>query len=79
MKAVLITWYDAVSSDEWTEVSEAKTQELATVRTLGWLVDEDERRIIVAPSWDVDNDNVATYWTIPKTWLLEIQDIDVEL
>lgn len=77
MKAVLAVWFDAVSADAWEDLAEAKKLDVHTIHTLGWLIFEDDRKIVVAASWDVERDGVASYWAIPKTWLLSMKEIDL--
>jgi hypothetical protein len=49
---VLVTWIDAYSIDAWrqrdTLISEAKDEML--VQTMGWLIDENSKYIVVAHS-----------------------------
>lgn len=78
MKAVLVVWWDAVSEDEWTDLEKAKELEMHTIETCGWLIFEDDRKIIIATSYDIERDAVAGFWAIPKTWLLEMREIDIE-
>ena len=77
-KAVLVTWVDAVSHDPWVDIEEIKNQEVHTIHTLGFLLSEDDRKIVLAASWDVDNEHVASTWSIPKTWLMApVKEIDL--
>ena len=78
MKPVMVTWFDAVSQDEWAEIQDAKGLELHTIQTLGWLISEDDRKIVMAASWDVEREGVASTWAIPKTWLVDIREINIE-
>ena len=77
MKPVLIEWIDAVSVDEWTDISEAIDLQPHTISTLGWLVTEDDTKVVVACSWDRDREGVAGYWAIPKTWLIFMKEIEI--
>lgn len=79
MKPVLAVWVDAVSEDSWTDLPEAKDLELHTIHTLGFLFHEDERRILIAANWDVDRDGVSQYIAIPKSWLIQITPLEVEI
>jgi len=76
-KAVVVTWFDAVSHDPWEEINDVKDQEVHTIQTLGFLLTEDDRKLVLAASWDQDNESVASTWTIPKTWLLEVKEISL--
>jgi hypothetical protein len=77
MKAVLIKWFDAVSFDPWEEIPEAKLIEPHTIHSLGWLLAEDDRKIVIAGSWDIEREGVASVWSIPKSWLLDMKEIDL--
>lgn len=79
LKPVVVVWFDAVSYDEWEEIEDAKDLELHTIKTLGFLVHEDETRIIIATSWDVEREAVAGKWAIPKTWLVSMQEITLDI
>ena len=75
MKAVLIEWLDAVSFDPWEELTEAKKLEPHVIQSLGWLVEEDDKKIIIAGAWDLEREGVASSWAIPKTWLISMKEI----
>lgn len=75
MKQILVTWFDAVSQDEWTDIEEAKKLEPHVITTLGWLVFEDEKRLVVSCSHDKEREAVASSWAIPKSWVVEIKEI----
>jgi hypothetical protein len=79
MKPVLVVWFDAVSEDSWQDLDDAKRLELHTIHSLGFLVSEDEKKIIIAASWDRDRDGVASHWAIPKTWLLSMKYLDIDV
>jgi hypothetical protein len=70
MKKVIVTWIDAVSEDSWTDIEEAKKIHPPTMKTLGYLLHQDEHRIVVAASYDEENHSVASIYSIPLTWVL---------
>jgi hypothetical protein len=75
MKKVIVTWIDAVSEDSWTDIEEAVKQECHEQETLGFLIHEDDRKIVVAASYDKQNGKVASFYSIPSTWLVSIEEI----
>jgi len=75
MKAVLVTWQDAVSVDAWEDISKAKETNLHTIHTLGFLIHEDEDRYLIAHNIDLDGDACSQHIAIPKTWIIEFKDI----
>ena len=77
MKVQLVTWQDAVSEDAWEDIGEAKTLEPHTIFTIGYLLLEDEKRILLTMNWDPDSDAVSQYIAIPKGWILDRKDIEV--
>ncbi len=77
MKAELITWQDAVSEDEWEDIEKAKDLELHTIFTLGFLLHEDDCKIILAHNWDSDREGVSQHIAIPKGWILDRREIDL--
>lgn len=78
MKAVIVKWLDAVSHDPWEEIPDAKQIEPHVIQSLGWLVEEDERKVVIAGSWDIEREGVASIWSIPKNWLIELKEIKVD-
>lgn len=76
MRFVLVSWHDAISDDDWTDIEKARELELPVIKTAGYLIFEDEKKIIVAPTYDEVNEKVASFYAIPKTWLIDIKDLD---
>lgn len=77
MKPVLVTWVDAISDDAWTDLKKAKELDCPHQQTLGFLFFENDVKIMVAATIDLANENVASYYAIPKTWIIEIQEINL--
>lgn len=68
-KPIYVVWRDAVSHDAWEALHEAKTGDLATIHTLGFLIDETDELIRVALNFDDSNENVSQVIAIPKAWI----------
>lgn len=79
MKPILVEWIDACSVDDWTDVADAKAQELAHMKTLGFLVSEDDKKLTIALSWDSSNDSVSQFLVIPKAWIESRRILKVKL
>ena len=75
MKAVLVTWQDAVSIDEWESMEEAKQTKLHTIHTLGFLIHQDDTTYIVAHNLDLDTQAVSQHMAIPKAWILSVSEV----
>ena len=78
MKPVLVTWLDAVSEDAWTDLNEAMALEPATQVTLGYLIHEDSRVLVIAASYDKQNNAVASFYAIPKSWIVSVIPMKTE-
>lgn len=74
-KQVKVTWLDAVSEDSWTEIADAKKQECHEQVTFGLLIFENDHRIVIAASFDKANEKVASFYSIPKTWIVKITEL----
>jgi hypothetical protein len=75
MKAVFVTWQDAVSVDQWETLEEAQKIKLHTINTIGFLIHEDEKMYVVSHNLDTDSGAVSQYIAIPKAWIINVQDI----
>jgi len=63
-KTVLVTWFDAVSSDPWTDSDEAAPAP-ALCYSVGFLHTKDKEKITLVLNHDAQNDNVSCMMTIP--------------
>lgn len=78
MKSVHVTWIDATSDDEWTDKDEWTNIHPHTIETLGWLVEETDTHIIICTSYDEERNAIAGRWAIPRTWLMEMKEINLK-
>lgn len=67
-KIVYVVWFDAVSVDDWTDVSEIRP-ELAEIHSAGLLVGETKDILSLAVNKDITNDKVSCIMNIPKKWI----------
>jgi ABC-type dipeptide/oligopeptide/nickel transport system ATPase subunit len=69
-RPVYIIWQDAVSCDPWQSVDDAISTGLHTIHTLGFLLSENRKQIVVAMQLDMEGEAVSMTMTIPKPWIL---------
>ena len=73
-KKVMVTWEDAHTSGGWHIVSDV-TDELTTVYTLGWLIQQTERAVVVAGG--LSENYVLDLHHIPQVLVREIRYIEL--
>ena len=78
MKAVFVTWQDAVSVDEWETLEEVQKIKLHTIHTIGFLAHQDDKTYVVAHNLDKDNGSVSQYIAIPKAWIINVEELPYE-
>lgn len=79
MQVFKVIWFDATSIDQWTSLQEARVATCHQVTTVGFLLDENPHRIIIAASIDEDGENAASVWAIPKAWIKKIEPLFEDL
>lgn len=66
---VMINWQDACSFDSWVTLDQAKTQTLANVVSVGWVLEETDSHIVIIPNVCPENDTGFGTFAIPKPWI----------
>lgn len=79
MTPVYVVWRDAVSSDSWERLDEAARLELHEIRTLGFLVSEDDSQLVVALNYDRDGDAVSQCIAIPQDWIVKRRTLRIAM
>lgn len=79
-RMVRVEWIDAHGcSPEWTEMPDKDTVRIPTVDSMGWLVYEDERAIVVMPHWCPKSPGVTEQgcgdMTIPRSSIVKIVEL----
>lgn len=74
---VLITWVDAVSEDQWQNLESAKDLHPCQIETLGFLIDKNITRYLVALSVDAENESVSQTLAIPRAWVISVKFLKV--
>jgi hypothetical protein len=69
-----VLWHDAESADPW-ESNESVTMELPVIRTLGYLLAEDDAAVLVAGSIDTKNNSNFGRVLIPRGVIISMNEI----
>ena len=78
---VRVTWLDARDTETgWLDIKEIVDAHLATCQEVGWMVTNNEERIVIMRSYSKDKDDVTGGGAIaiPKDWLKKIEYLKVE-
>lgn len=70
-KLVWVTWHDAVGDTARTHVDDLAGLSLATNVNLGWVIHEDEKRIVLAHGFSTTDE--VDHFTIPRGDILSIE------
>ena len=81
---VRFTWQDAQDSDgAWTGIEDILAHETATCQEVGWLIHQDDNKVIVMRSRIVEDggelNEGGAHIAIPTTWVLKIEELKVEV
>jgi hypothetical protein len=76
MRLVLVDWLDAAGGTRggWKPVAEMGRDLPVRCRSVGWVVQEDERRIVLVPHLARDGDGDGEI-AIPRDWLQRVVDL----
>ncbi len=77
---VRLTWQDAQDSDgSWTDIDDIINHECAVCQEVGWLVHNDQEKIIVMRSRIVAEElqEGGAYIAIPNSWVIRIEELQV--
>lgn len=70
----VVEWYDSESIDPWTNVDDLNSDGPAII-TIGFVVKENDRMLVVSPNWDSKNRNVSCVMMIPKCCIKKRREI----
>lgn len=79
MRLVLVTWLDAVREDDECTPEEAKDRRPSLVEDAGWLVTEDEQRIVLAMARIDGGESVRNTLVIPRGMVRGMDDLSSTL
>ena len=77
---VRLTWQDAQDSDgAWTEIDDILNHECAVAQEVGWLVHNDQEKVIVMRSRIVAEklQEGGAFIAIPNSWVIKIEELKV--
>ena len=77
---VRLTWQDAQDSDgAWTEIDDILNHECAVAQEVGWLVHNDQEKVIVMRSRIVAEElqEGGAFIAIPNSWVIKIEELKV--
>jgi hypothetical protein len=63
-QAVFVEWEDIQSHEDWNDESEANTT--CSLKSMGWLIEDDDRKIVIAMTYDYENERWANKFAIGK-------------
>ena len=77
---VRVTWRDAQDSDGcWTPVEDIVDHKLATCQDVGWMVHNDDNKVIIMRSRIVEEDPVLLegggHIAIPSSWVIKVEHL----
>jgi hypothetical protein len=73
MDLVKIEWIDAMSDDNtWQYIKELKEQKLRPVEFVGWIIHQDDDKVITVSSFDEDTQMGGGGTTIPRCCIVRI-------
>ena len=76
MPLVLVTWNDAIEMETgWHDINDITKQDPAVCKTVGWLTDKNDKRIIIMSTIEENEDEIAggSVHSIPTDWCISIQ------
>jgi len=76
MKIVKVSWIDSRGSrDRWVELEEIKKETICQCESIGFLVHEDNEKVVVMPHYGHDPKQGCGDMTIPKVSIIEIIEL----
>ncbi len=74
LSAVYVKWDDASSRSSWEDLDDYDPKQYIA-ETIGFLVKEDEKRVIIAGTVCKDHNRGSDFTTIPRGMILEMHKI----
>lgn len=68
-KIVYFEWYDACGRDGWISAQPDQLPKIPLVKSIGWLIHEDDTTIHITSGWEVDQDGCMGVIAVPKGWI----------
>lgn len=71
---VRVSWVDAQEGCVgWTELEEMMDSPLAQCQEVGWLLVNNEEKVVVMRSWNQEGQDGGACIAIPNSWVLDIE------
>ncbi len=71
---VRLTWLDAQEScTGWSTVEEMEESPLAECQEVGWLIVDNDEKVVIMRSWNDDGAHGGACIAIPQTWVLRTE------
>jgi hypothetical protein len=61
---VFIEWEDIQAHEDWNDDSEENST--CTLKSVGWLIEDSPRKLVIAATYDYENEKWANKFAIPK-------------
>jgi len=71
---VEVRWLDTTEQDTWVSLAQAKQSSVTEVKSVGWLIAEDDKCLCVAYSITADRD--CSHTTYPKGCVVSVTKIE---
>jgi hypothetical protein len=68
-KIVYFEWRDACGRDGWVSARPDGLPQVPLVKSIGWLVHEDDDQIVITSGWEVEQDGCMGVIAVPKAWI----------
>ena len=78
MDAVIVEWLDIIGNDTWKTKSEAAQTEPQRFVTVGYLLRDDEKAVVVCSTYSFDDDTVGGITSIPKGAVTAVKPVVLE-
>jgi len=75
---VIVEWLDIIGDDEWRTLKEASSIEPQRFTTLGYLIRNDDKAIVVCSSFSPDDDTVGSVTSIPLGAVTSLKEVTLE-
>jgi len=75
MDIVEVIWTDAGFTAHEVELTDVKEQQAVNSRTVGYLMDEDKNRLVLAMTIFPDAEIMRFTWVIPKAYIKKVRHI----
>jgi hypothetical protein len=80
MDLVKIEWIDAMSDDNtWQPIKELKEQKLRPVEFVGWILHQDQEKVITISSFDEESQTGGGGTTIPRSCIVRMIRLKEEM